>query len=119
MRTVLVVEDNSEVRELTATIVKSVGYGVEEAANGREALDAIERMTEDPCLILVDLTMPVMDGWTFLKELGKSHTFSPPVPVIVISAVVEDVVDGAWMVIRKPASPDALRQIIADVCGPP
>ena len=66
---VLVVEDDAALRELLAMILESEGIDVETAANGREAL---ARMAERfPALVLLDMRMPVMDGWQLCKELVR------------------------------------------------
>ena len=63
---VLVVEDDYDFRELERTMLQSSGYEVITASNGAEALSILE--TQHPCVILLDLMMPVMDGLTFLRE---------------------------------------------------
>jgi CheY-like chemotaxis protein len=86
-KTILVVEDNEVVREGTASLLRAEGYAAATAGHGREALDYL-RANPPPDLILLDLTMPVLDGWRFLEELrnepGASH-----VPVVVATAAVK------------------------------
>ncbi len=80
---VLVVDDDPDARDRLRTLLTRNGWTVTEAANGREALDHVRRAR--PRLILLDLTMPVMDGFTFLHDLreleGCAH-----IPVVVLSA---------------------------------
>src|SRR4051812_20813559 len=61
---VLIVDDDEDVREAVRDLVGMKGYRVEEARDGEQALALLER-TEVPCIILLDLVMPVMDGWQF------------------------------------------------------
>lgn len=88
MRTaVLIVEDNVLVRESLAALLHLYGYGVLEAGNGREALTLLERGIT-PGLILLDLMMPVMDGWQFLAAKRNDARISA-MPVAITSAVSE------------------------------
>jgi CheY-like chemotaxis protein len=77
---ILVVEDNEVEREGLATILRREGYAVALAADGRKALDVLRQSPPD--LILLDMLMPVMDGWAFLEEL---RGLGPPAPVVVMS----------------------------------
>jgi CheY-like chemotaxis protein len=81
----LLVDDALDFRELMAFWMKSKGYAVIEASNGREAVDLA--MNEKPDIIFMDLNMPVMDGTEALKKI---RSFNKDVPVIIISAYVED-----------------------------
>ena len=80
----LVVEDDEDVREAVATILSDEGYLVVTACHGREALELLERGAR-PCLVLLDLMMPVMDGWEVLEEM-QHHAWMSTIPVIVLSA---------------------------------
>ncbi|MGI9264047.1 MAG: response regulator, partial [Gammaproteobacteria bacterium] len=82
-RPVLLVEDNEAAREIMAKSVTDIGWQVAEAANGREALDKLSQ--QKPGLILLDLMMPVMDGFEFLVEM-RAHDDWRELPVIVLTA---------------------------------
>jgi CheY-like chemotaxis protein len=82
---VLIVEDDADLREMMVLLLKTQGVRVHTVANGREALDYLQR-GHCPSLILLDLMMPVMNGWEFLREQQR-HPFFAGVPVIVLSAV--------------------------------
>lgn len=82
-RRVLVVEDNLLNREILAEIL-SERYTVLEAGNGKEALEILEKQQGDIMLILLDVMMPVMDGYTFLEEIKKIPEFAL-IPVIVMT----------------------------------
>ena len=83
---ILLVEDEPAVSQALAFLLQHESYAVDTAANGVEALRRLER--ESPDLIILDLWMPVMNGWQFLKRL---RGMAPPlgaVPVIAVSADV-------------------------------
>lgn len=84
MKTILVVDDKSSVRLLLQDYLGEQGYRVVPAANGREAIYAARR--EKPDLILLDLMMPEMDGYTFLKQYRQESQ----TPVIIITAKEEE-----------------------------
>lgn len=81
---ILVVEDDFDIRDTLSQILEAEGYRVSGAANGAEALDALER-GDMPALILLDLMMPVMNGWQFRTEQLKRPELAE-IPVVVISA---------------------------------
>ena len=64
-RRVLIVEDDDDVRDAIAELLADHAYSPVAAANGQDALDRLQKPDERPCVILLDLMMPVMDGWTF------------------------------------------------------
>ena len=80
---ILVVEDDSTTRLAMKTLLEAAGYRVACAANGREALDHL-RQAEPPFLILLDLAMPVMDGWQFRREQQEDPALAA-IPVVVLS----------------------------------
>lgn len=103
---ILVVEDDTEIREGVAIYLKSQGYEVIQAANGKEGLEKIK--TQEFHLAIVDIMMPVMDGITMLVELrALGHLF----PVIMLSAKSEEVDKimglnmGADDYVTKPFTP--------------
>jgi len=118
---ILIVEDDDDIREALTQILELEGYVVREAANGREALD-ISAKEPIPSLILLDLMMPVMDGWQFRAEQMKDPHLSK-VPVVVISAdasVHEKVAAfGAATVLPKPISLDRLLRAVETLYPPP
>src|SRR5262249_42022548 len=102
---ILIVEDDSATRAALTLTFQTAGYATAEAENGREAL-ALLRAAAPPCLILLDLMMPVMTGWQFLAERRKDPALAA-VPVVVFTAAggYDDGMlrgMGADDVIRKP-----------------
>src|SRR5258708_7365357 len=86
--TVLIVEDHPDIRELVAELVAAEGHTIHEAANGNDALEWLAKQTTSPCLILLDLRMPVMDGWDFLHAISDHRRWSV-IPIVVLSATIE------------------------------
>jgi CheY-like chemotaxis protein len=82
---VLVVEDDADVRDAMVGILESKGYAVCAASHGAEALAQLQAGNR-PCIILLDLMMPVMDGWTFCEEREKDPSLAA-IPIVVLSAV--------------------------------
>jgi len=81
-RLVLVVDDDPDILQTLGLCLSSEGYRVLMAANGKEALDILDR--EHPSVILLDLMMPVMDGWQFVAELERRGWRD--VPLLILSA---------------------------------
>jgi CheY-like chemotaxis protein len=82
---ILVVDDQPEIRTMFTVLLEDDGYSVATAANGREALDYLRRSAELPSLILLDIAMPVMTGWDFLRE-QQSDAALATIPVILMTA---------------------------------
>jgi CheY-like chemotaxis protein len=83
-RTILVVEDDAATRDALAMVLAAEGYSVVGAANGQEALSRLHTAPR-PDLILLDLMMPVMDGWQFRREQAQDPALAG-IPVVVLSA---------------------------------
>jgi CheY-like chemotaxis protein len=81
-RLVLVIDDDPDILQTLGLCLSSEGYRVLMAANGKEALEILDR--EHPSVILLDLMMPVMDGWQFVAELD--HRGRRDVPLLILSA---------------------------------
>jgi CheY-like chemotaxis protein len=117
-KTVLMVDDDADIRHALRPIIEREGYGLVEAENGVAALDKLRR-DKTPDLILLDLEMPVMDGWGFLAERDRDPALSA-IPVIVISAH-RDVARRASAFrasyIQKPFRPESLVETIDRLTG--
>jgi CheY-like chemotaxis protein len=108
LQTVLVVEDDDATREALALELQDAGYGVAEAANGREALDYLADHAA-PDVIVLDMMLPVLDGWRVLERLRRTH---PTVPVVVTTA---GIISREWALqhgcagfVKKPIDPGRL-----------
>jgi CheY-like chemotaxis protein len=115
---ILVVEDDFDIREALTQILEEEGYTVRAAANGREALDAAGDGLV-PSLILLDLMMPVMNGWQFRAEQLRDVRLAS-VPVLVISAdphlQAKVATLGDVGVLKKPIHLDELLSAVAGHC---
>ena len=83
--TVLVIDDDDDVREGLQSLLEAEGHATEGASNGREALSLLRKNSEPPRLILLDLMMPVMSGWEVLVELDVDPRLRE-IPVAIMSA---------------------------------
>jgi two-component system, chemotaxis family, chemotaxis protein CheY len=110
-RTVLVVDDNVDARDLVETLLVLDGFAVLVAGNGQEALDRLATDADRPACIVLDLTMPVMDGWTFLRRLLAIDALAD-IPVIVCTASTLPPPSAATVVVYKPADPNKLLNLV-------
>jgi CheY-like chemotaxis protein len=81
---ILVVEDDPDTRAMLASILETIGHQVDTAANGQEALQHLHGRFR-PDLILLDLMMPVMDGWEFRQHQNQDPELAA-IPVVLLSA---------------------------------
>ena len=86
--TVFVVEDDVDTRDMLGRFLELEGFRVELASNGQQALDRLSAGVH-PCVILLDLMMPIMDGWQF-RQRQVQHRDIAHIPVIVVSAAGKD-----------------------------
>ncbi len=116
---ILVVEDNWINREMLCEILSST-YKVLEAENGQEALDVLEEYGEEISLILLDIVMPVMDGYTFLSHMKANSNYSS-IPVIVATQSdreadeVAALSHGATDFVSKPYKPQIILHRVASI----
>jgi len=102
--TILIVDDDTHFRELYHSSLRLCGFDVTTASDGLAALRSIEQ--QRPSLIILDLNMPCVDGWSVLRELG-SHESTRDIPVIVVTgADVERASLQAASILKKPVSPE-------------
>lgn len=117
---VLVIEDDPDIRISIGLTLESEGYDVLSAANGKEAFEALRGNGRLPDLIVLDLMMPVMDGWTFLSMQQEDAALSR-IPVLVASAgtvpASGDLV-GATRFIKKPFDIDAFLGTVKALVAP-
>lgn len=108
---ILVVDDDAPIREMVGEILRGDGFSVGEASNAREALLAINKRI--PELLLLDVSMPGMDGWEMLRRI-RDKLDVEDLPVVIFSGVVSDTElrsapgRGAQAYFRKPFDPTKL-----------
>jgi CheY-like chemotaxis protein len=115
--TVFVVEDDVDVRDALTQVLELEGFRVRAAANGREAMDRM-RGTPLPSVILLDLMMPVMDGWQFRAEQMRDPRLAK-IPVIIISAdhsQSDKAALSAAAFLRKPIDVERLLALLRLYC---
>lgn len=116
---VLVVEDDPDISESLRDVLHGEGFHVVTAANGREGLQRLHEM-EKPCLILLDLMMPVMSGGEFLGVLRGYDGFAT-VPVVIVSAWPKEAAQVRTQsqgFVKKPVSLEALLETTRKFCAP-
>jgi CheY-like chemotaxis protein len=116
---VLVVEDDEDIRADLTAILRVKGFTVDEAANGKEALARMHNGTS-PCVIVLDLMMPVMNGWE-LRQMMRQDAQLADIPVIVVSgkgriAPEEERVLAPAAVLVKPFELTELLALVARFC---
>lgn len=110
---VLVVEDDPGLRETMVELLALEGFATEQAENGSAALRILQRERVRPDLILLDLTMPVMNGWTF-REAQLADPELASIPVVVMSAQDHGGIE-AHAKLRKPFDVDDVLRAISSV----
>ena len=117
---VLVVEDDTDIREALVGILRDEGFTADGVGNGAEALARLRGPAAPPALILLDLMMPVMNGWQFRAEQQQDDALKS-IPVVVISAdsgvkqKAESLAVNGYL--KKPVDLDQLLEIVARYCG--
>ena len=117
---VLVVEDDCDIREAIEEALTIEGYRVKTAVNGKEALEMLKSAPPQwrPCFILLDLMMPVMNGWEFLLVQRADPELSK-IPVMICSAVADrGKYPGILEFIKKPLDLDDLLNLVGKHCDP-
>jgi len=113
--TVLIVEDEEDLRELMRDALQLRGYTVVTAEEGTDALRKIDDIGA-PCLILLDLLMPGMNGWDFFAKVRERPELAL-VPVIVHSSASSRAPAGVTRVVQKPLAFDRLVSIVQEYCS--
>jgi CheY-like chemotaxis protein len=115
--TILVVEDDPDLRLVHSEILSHEGYSVLTAADGLEALEVVESQGP-PTMILLDLRMPRMNGWDLVERLRQRPAWRD-IPIVVVAAhyriADEAAAIGARAWLHKPVSIDALVRVVGEV----
>jgi CheY-like chemotaxis protein len=114
---ILVVDDDDAIRESVVEALEDASYPVKAAHDGREALSILRQGEGRPCLVLLDLMMPGMDGWEFAREQSQDPALAG-VPVCVITAVGTGraLPSDAVAVVRKPFKLKELLDVVHQYC---
>jgi CheY-like chemotaxis protein len=118
-RIVIVTDDDEDIRDCVAELLQDEGIDARVARHGRAALDMLEQLGDDRCVLLLDLMMPTMSGLDVLEHLERAGRL-PALPVIVFTASKGyDRIDGVRHVIHKPFVMETLLRLLEEVCAPP
>lgn len=116
---ILIVDDDTSIRAALSEILEDEGYTVSNASNGQEALRYLRQQPQAPCLILLDLMMPIMNGWDF-RQVQQQDPQLSTIPVVVISA--DNNVSqkartvGANGYLQKPINIPRLLNVVREYC---
>lgn len=119
-KTVMTVDDSRTMREMVAFTLKGAGYSVVEAADGQQALRAMNGSKID--LVIADLNMPVMDGLSLIRNLRANPAYRT-LPILMLTTEsderkkAEGRAAGATGWIVKPFNPEKLISVVRKVCG--
>jgi CheY-like chemotaxis protein len=113
---ILVIEDDKDLRDSLCDALRLEGFDVVAAEHGEAALHHLNTGAR-PCVILLDLMMPVMDGWAFHRELAKDQSLaSIPVVVMTAAAQARAAAVDASAVLYKPLRMDTVVEVVQEHC---
>lgn len=116
-KTILIVEDDLEIRVILTEFLSELGYEAYSANNGQNALSLLPKISK-PSLILLDLMMPVMNGWDFANKLSQMSDFNE-IPIVVMTAIPCEVEGGnVKRVLRKPLNINQLLSVVESYFEP-
>jgi CheY-like chemotaxis protein len=107
---VLIVDDDPDLLDVTSFALEGEGFGIETARHGEEALQLL-RAGNLPAVVLLDLMMPIMNGWQFLEEVARVPSLKE-IPVVVLTAAGVTEVPGAVEVLHKPIDLRLLTEVV-------
>ena len=114
---ILVVDDDDAVRQTVVDVLEDAQFAVRVAHDGQEALDILRQAQDRPCLVLLDLMMPRMNGWDF----ARAHSHDPAladIPICVVTAAgsAQPIPANAVAVVRKPVQLEQLLDVVRQHC---
>lgn len=113
-KSVVVVDDEAAICDALRDVFEHEGYSVDVASNGCDALTLLRSLLIKPCLVVLDLIMPVLDGNAVYRAM-KADPALADIPVVVSTSDPSRAPAGA-LVMRKPVSLDALLQVVHRCC---
>lgn len=115
-QSILVVEDDDDIRNALVDLLESEGYIAYPATNGKEALDTLAS-TAKPCLVLLDMMMPIMNGRQFLDVVMRDAKLAP-IPVLIVSAIADKSnTEGSVGFLKKPIDIDVILKVVSQYCS--
>jgi CheY-like chemotaxis protein len=118
---ILIVDDNESHRTLLITFLEDVGYTVMTAGDGLEALTYLRQSADVPKVILLDVAMPLMTGWEFVRAVQRDARFVA-IPIVIMTALGaldhNEIPDGAVAFLEKPLDLVALEMILRAYAEP-
>lgn len=115
---ILVVEDDKDIRSAIVSLLESEGYKTESAENGKVALEKLTVIPK-PCLVLLDMMMPIMNGREFLDTVMKDSTLAP-LPILIVSAIADRTnTEGSVGFLKKPIDINVVLDVVSQYCSPP
>jgi CheY-like chemotaxis protein len=113
---VLIVDDNEDCRGLVRLALEQEGFAARVACEGQEALAKLKESPNSRCLVLLDLMMPGMSGWEFVKVM-RGDPLLRDNPIVATTAVPEDAPCGVDAVLQKPFDLEKLVSMVARYCS--
>ena len=116
-KNILVIDDDQAIRQTMTDVLEIFGYKVFTASDGQEGISSLHLMKAPPCVILLDLMMPGMNGWGFL-DFQRTHPVFSNVPIVVCSAYEASAKSvGTEAILTKPVQLDKLVGAIKAFCA--
>jgi len=115
-RPVLIVEDDADIRNSLSHILEDEGIPTLTARNGQEALDILRHEDAPPAVVVLDLMMPVMDGWELRRRIESDTSVTPP-KLVIVSAMSPDATIGSAIWLRKPLGVEQLLSTVAQLAA--
>jgi CheY-like chemotaxis protein len=113
---ILVVEDDDDIRNAIVDLLETEGYSTQSAVNGKDALDKLSVIPK-PCLVLLDMMMPIMNGREFLDTVMKDSHLAP-IPVLIVSAVADKTnTEGSVGFLKKPIDIEVVLNVVSQYCA--
>lgn len=110
--TILLAEDDLDIRDLVQEVLEEEGYDVVPARTGRQAMEFLARDPRSPPdVVILDLMMPIVTGWQVLEAMQHDPALNK-VPVVILTAASQDRPTGVAAFLRKPFQVEALLEIV-------
>jgi CheY-like chemotaxis protein len=114
---ILVVDDEEIIRDLIPRVLVRAGYDVETATSGVDALEVLARMPTRPDLLMVDLSMPKMNGRELVRNIRADAAYAS-IPVVFLSGMITEEVEAGFPTLQKPAEVAEIVATVRQLIGP-